>query len=123
MARQAISIKQKTDTFEAVSFVEGKTDYQLKVIIKNLFLNMQELATATQDVHPDVAMILDRIMDGHSWKETELTPTTHYSIIEGLVLCFNSSKKQFQVLGKTKEDPSTSYKGMNLKEFLRFIRS
>ena len=121
MARQTINTSKKTDTFEAVSFVEGKTDYQLKVIIKNLFLNMQDLATATQEANPDVAMVLDRIMDGHTWKESELAPKNHYAIVEGIVLCYNSNKKKFQV--SNKDNSTTSYKAMTIKEFQKFIRS
>jgi len=65
-----LNLPKKADKFKNVSFVNEMTDYQKNVFIKNMWENMQGLASKCEDLgYDDVSDAIDQMLDGKSWKK------------------------------------------------------
>ena len=116
MTRQSLNIHKKKDQFEDVSFVKDMTQHQLKVFIKRMWCNMQDLATAMDGTRPDISAIIDQILEGNRWTEKTLLERFQFFIHNGDLIEYDSSKNTFRVYNIAKNTISEPIKGQNYKE-------
>lgn len=114
--------KDKSEQFKEVSFVENMTVNQLKVMIKRLWENFQNLATACQDKHKDVSITIDKILDGHAWKSKELDERHVYGHYKGFMLKFDTLSKKFTILDSNYEPTGDSVQGYTITELKEEIK-
>jgi hypothetical protein len=112
-----VNIPNKKDRFENVEFVNDMTPHQMKVMISNLFENFHELANKTECLYPDVANVVDAILDGRLWKDKDLNPRYRYTIINnGQILCYDPARNQFQI--RNIYGDTTSFRGISKKTLM-----
>jgi len=95
MTRTKLNIPKPKDNFESVPFVLDMTQYQLKVFIKRMWKNLQDLATSMDSARPDVANLLDNMMDGNSWNEKDLRERYVYTIHKDELVEYDSKLNTF----------------------------
>jgi len=97
-SRLPLNIPNREDRFETVSFVKDMKPAQLKALVKNLWKNLQDLATASDKVRPDYSAVLDKIMDGHRWKEEEIAGRYHFGHYKGFIIRWDSLEREFTLM-------------------------
>lgn len=113
---EALNIpKKKVDQFEAVEFVHDMTQHQLKVLIKRMWLNIQELATALDDSRPDIALTLDNLLDGAKVNPKLLRERKQYFQVGDAIVEYDSKTNAIAIMDSSGELVSTDNKGYDLK--------
>jgi len=113
---EALNIpKKKADQFEAVEFVHDMTQHQLKVLIKRMWLNIQELATALDDSRPDIALTLDNLLDGVKVNSKMLRERKQYFQVGDAIVEYDSKTNAIAIMDSSGELVSTDNKGYDLK--------
>lgn len=86
------------NNFDNVSFVNTMSHYSLKVLVKRLWENLQELANTMEDNRKDVTMALDQIMSGEKWSVKDLQNRYSFMIHKGEIIQYDSCNHEFKVL-------------------------
>ena len=84
--------------FDNVSFVNTMSHYSLKVLVKRLWENLQELANTMESNRKDVTMALDQIMSGEKWSVNDIQNRYCFMIHKGEIIQYDSCKHEFKVL-------------------------
>ena len=116
MTRQSLNIPKKKDQFEAVSFVQEMTQHQLKVFIKRMWGNMQDLASAMDTSRPDISTIIDMILEGNRWSEKNLLERCQFFIHNGELIEYDSAQNTFRVFDIETGTISDPIQGQNYKD-------
>jgi hypothetical protein len=87
----ALNIPKKKNQFEAVPFVEEMTQHQLKVLIKRLWINLQDIATNLDESRPDIAHLLDMLLDGQKINTNSLRESNQYFQINKNLVKYDSN--------------------------------
>lgn len=111
----ALNIPKKKNQFEAVPFVEEMTQHQLKVLVKRLWLNIQEMAGAMDDNRPDIATALDNLLDGCKVNPNMLRERYQYYQIGGAIAEHDSKNNIINILDDNGDVVQSDYKGYDLK--------
>ena len=98
MARKALNIPKDDDRFREIEFVEKMTPGQLKVLVKRIWNNIQDLANALDDSRTDISAVLDRILDGGKWKESDIDERVHFGKYRGFTIAWDSRDKTFTLM-------------------------
>lgn len=123
-----LNIPSTTNTaenkFEAVSFVNSMSHYSLKILVKRLWENLQELANTMEDNRKDVTQALDQIMSGEKWSVKNIHQRYSFMIHNGEIIQHDSRNNEFQVLyvldGNWERSIKT--KAMSYDELLKTLR-
>ena len=97
MKRQSLNIPKEKDQFESVSFVENMTQHQLKVFIKRMWANVQDLATAMDGTRPDISVVIDQILEGNRWTEKMLLERCQFFLHNNELIEYDSKNNTFRV--------------------------
>jgi hypothetical protein len=96
MANPTLNIPKDKDQFELVPFVNEMTQHQLKVLVKRMWINFQDLACQLDQSNPEIATKIDQILDGKK------TTTSKQTIIRAkrnnFYIDCNVNKKEIQIL-------------------------
>jgi hypothetical protein len=79
------------------------TTYQLKVLIKRLWLNLQALANVLDHKHRDISQVLDKIMDGNRWNKKDLDDRYLYCFYHTFIVRFDTLEKNFTFMNSNYE--------------------
>jgi hypothetical protein len=113
---EALKIQKKPrDQFESVDFVHHKTPHQLKVIIRGIWRNIHEIATELDDSHPEVAEVLDNLLDGRKINTNDLRERYQYFEIGEAFLEYNSSDNTMRVIDRDGDTVVAAVEGFDLK--------
>lgn len=118
----ALNIPKKNNQFEAVSFVEDMTPHQLKVMIKRMWQNIQEMATELDSSRPDISIMLDNMLDGQKINYNSLREAKQYFKINGAIVEYNSIKNTMSVLDEHGNIVSENNQGYDFKIIENFIK-
>ena len=114
-----LNLPNKKDQFEAVPFVHDMTQHQLKVLVKRIWLNIQELSNILDYKHKDISIILDNVLDGKPIDKKLLVDRYTYGQYKGFVIRFDSKENNFAILDQefnTIEDNIASISFKNIKK-------
>ena len=117
-----LNIPKKKNQFEAVPFVEEMTQHQLKVLVKRLWVNIQEMAGAMDENRPDVATSLDNLLDGCKVTSKMFRERFQYFQAGGAILEYDSMKNTINILDKNGELLAEGAKGFDLKEIKKALK-
>ena len=84
--------------FDSVSFVNTMSHYSLKILVKRLWENLQELANTMESNRKDVTMALDQIMSGEKWSVKDIQTRYSFMIHKGEIIQYDSCNHEFKVL-------------------------
>ena len=118
----ALNIPKKKNQFEAVPFVEEMTQHQLKVLVKRLWVNLQDLATHLDDNRPDIASNVDNLLDGCKVSSKSLRERFQYFQAGGAILEYDSKNNELNILDKNGELVARGAKGNNLKVIKKALK-
>jgi CTP-dependent riboflavin kinase len=94
----ALNIPKKKNQFEVVPFVEEMTQHQLKVMIKRMWLNIQELATELDDSRPDIAHLLDMLLDGQKINANNIRDGQQYFQINNNLVQYDAKTNRITLI-------------------------
>jgi hypothetical protein len=114
-----LNIPNKEDKFAEVDFVEKMTPYQMKVLIKNIWANLGELANVTDTNRPDISRIIDTMRDGGTWNKKQVRERYRCVYLNGIIAQYDSMNDQF--IFSDGEGNIVQKESMNLKDFKRFL--
>lgn len=114
-----LNIPKTQDKFAEVDFVENMTPYQMKVLIKNMWENLGELANATDTNRPDISRIIDTMRDGGTWSKKQVRERYRYVYLNGIIAQYDSLNDQF--IFSDGEGNIVQKESMNIKEFKRSL--
>lgn len=106
---------KKKDKFETVDFVHNKTPYQLKIFIRDLWENLQEVATALEEVRPDVTQMIDNMLDGGKINVNNLRERFQYFQVGEAIVEHDSLNNTITVLDSDGEAVHEDINGYDLK--------
>ena len=107
--------KTKSDQFEMVDFVHDKTPHQLKVIIRGVWRNIQEIATVLDQSQPEVAIALDTLLDGQKVNHNNLRERHQYYQLGDAFLEYDSKENTMNVIDSNGKVVAEGVKGFDLK--------
>lgn len=84
--------------FDNVSFVNTMSHYSLKVLVKRLWENLQELANTMESNRKDVTMALDQIMSGEKWSVKDIQTRYSFMIHKNEIIQYDSCNNEFNAL-------------------------
>jgi hypothetical protein len=96
--RKALNIPSNKDPFEDVSFVNDMSPAKMRTFIKDIWGNLQALAALLDKSRPDIAGVLDRIMDGLTWDEKEVDGRYWFGNYKGFNIRWDNLTKQFTLM-------------------------
>lgn len=110
--------------FDSVSFVNNMSHYSLKVLVKRLWENLQELASTMEDTRKDVTMALDKIMSGEKWSIKDIQTRFSYMIHKGEVIQYDSCNHEFKVLAVVNGEwtRSAPVEAMSYDQLIKFLK-
>lgn len=110
--------------FELVSFVNDMSHYSLKVLVKRLWENLQELANTMESNRVDVTIALDQIMSGEKWSVKDIQNRHSFMIHNGEIIQYDSRNNEFKVLAVVDKEWTTSNptKAMTYDELIKTLR-
>ena len=111
-----INLPNGEDQFSDVPFVNNMTQYQLKVMIKRLWCNVQSLANEMDNRRKDVSQILDIILDGGKWSKKDIKDRWVYHFYKGYIIRCDTLKNQLVVMNKKFELLEKPIQGVTLPE-------
>ncbi len=114
MSRVKLNIVKKTDQFESVEFVNDMSELQLKVMIKRLFKNFGDFANLMDNKNRKVSNIIDVILDGHTWKDSDVGERFSYFYYEGETIVYDHAEDKFAVQHNDKT--LSTFDGMTRRE-------
>lgn len=97
--------KDKKDQFKEVAFVEGMTEYRLKVFIKRIWQQLMSMANVFDGKRRDVPLILDKIMGGQRWNQNDVYDRFQYGLHPKFTIQYDTLKKEFKLLDVTTRQP------------------
>ena len=100
-----LNLPSNKDQFEDVSFVNGMSEYSLKVLIKRLWLNLMSLANAFDGRRDDVPKIIDKILNAQKWTETDISDRYYYGVYDDFVIQFDTLNREFVLLDEDTNEP------------------
>jgi hypothetical protein len=103
-----LNIKKKEDQFKTVPFVHNMTTYQLKVLVKRLWVSLQYLANILDKNRPDISNIIDLMLDGNNWNEKMVDDRYVLTRLDGQLIRFDTKTKQFAILDNNMDSIVTS---------------
>jgi len=103
-----LNIPSNKDQFEDVSFVNGMSEYQLKVLIKRLWQNLMSLANAFDDRRDDVPKIIDKILNAQKWTEKDIHDRYYYGLYSDFIIKYDTLDNLFTLLDKKTGNPISS---------------
>ena len=112
---EALNIPKKKNQFEVVPFVEEMTPHQLKVLVKRIWVNIQELATNLDESRPDIATTLDNLLDGVKINPKLLRERYQYFQVGDAIVEYDAKDNSINILDMDGEVVSTDIKGYDLK--------
>lgn len=112
------------NNFEVVSFVNNMSHYSLKVLVKRLWENLQELANIMESNRKDVTMALDQIMSGEKWSVKDLQKRYSFMIHKGEIIQYDSCNHEFKVLAVVDGEwvRTAPTKAMSYDELIKTIK-
>ena len=112
---EALNIPKKKNQFEDVPFVEDMTQHQLKVLVKRMWLNIQNLATNLDDTRPDIALTLDNLLDGVKINPKLLRERFQYFLIGNALVEYDAKKNSINVFDNEGNIVSKNISGYDFK--------
>jgi len=97
--------KDKKLKFNEVSFVNGMTEYSLKVFVKRMWEQLMALANHVEKRHSDVPSILDKIMGGKKWTVKDLQDRYQYGIHQNFIIQYDTLDRVFILLDPNTHEP------------------
>lgn len=114
-----LNIPKDQDKFAVVDFVEKMTPYQMKVLIKNMWENLGELANVTDTNRPDISRIIDTMRDGGTWSKRQVRERYRCVYLNGIIAQYDSLNDQF--IFSDGEGNIVQKESINIKEFKRSL--
>lgn len=112
-----LNIPSNKDQFEDVSFVNGMSEYQLKVLIKRLWQNLMSLANAFDDRRDDVPKIIDKILNAQKWTEKDISDRYYYGVYSDFIIKYDTLNNIFTLLDRYTSIPiSEPFKAVTITE-------
>ena len=113
-----LNLPSNKDQFEDVSFVNGMSEYSLKVLIKRLWQNLMSLANAFDGRRDDVPKIIDKILNAQKWTETDISDRYYYGLYYDSIIQYDTLKNSFVFLDiDTRQPISDPIQGKTLSEY------
>lgn len=112
---EALNIPKKKNQFEDVPFVEEMTQHQLKVLVKRMWLNIQNMATHLDESRPDIALTLDSLLDGVKINPKSLRERFQYFLIGNALVEYDAKKNSINVLDNEGNIVSKNISGYDFK--------
>ncbi|MHA1972828.1 MAG: hypothetical protein ACTSW1_07540 [Candidatus Hodarchaeales archaeon] len=100
MKHTNLNIPKKKDQFGIVSFVHEMTNFQLKVIVKRLYVALQSLATILDKRRPDISRVIDIMLDGNNWNEKMIDDNHVFTLHGGKIIRYNTKDKTFTIMDR-----------------------
>lgn len=100
MKHTKLNIKKKEDNFKAVSFVHGMNTFQLKVLVKRLWIALQALANMMSKRRKDVPAVIDLMLDGYNWNEKMLDDRYVFTLHGSNIIRFDTLTKTFTLMDR-----------------------
>ena len=112
------------DKFEVVSFVNDMSHYSLKVLVKRIWENLQELANTMESNRKDVTMALDQIMSGEKWSVKDIQARYSFMIHKNEVIQYDSCNHEFKVLAVVNGEwvRNAPVGAMTYDELIKFLK-
>lgn len=114
-----LNIPNKDDKFAEVDFVKLMTPYQLKILIKNMWENLGELADETDEVRPDISHIIDTMRDGGRWNKKQVRQRYRCVYMNGIIVQYDSKRDQFIFMDR--DGNVDERDAMNIKDLQKVI--
>ena len=112
-----LNIPKDKDQFASVPFVETMTSFQLKVMIKRLHANIQEVANLMDWRRADVAQVLDDILDGKPINKKILQDRYVYGKFKEHIIRYDTYRRRFELLDDNyQETDAEPIQGVTLAE-------
>ena len=111
-----LNLPSNKDQFEDVSFVNGMSEYSLKVFIKRMWINLMALANALDITRPDIAKVIDKILNGHKWNVKDIDDRYFYGLHSDFVIRYDTLNREFILLDKNQNTISNTMKAITLPE-------
>lgn len=112
-----LNLPSNKDQFEDVSFVNGMSEYSLKVLIKRLWLNLMSLANAFDDRRDDVPKIIDKILNAQKWTEKDISDRYYYGLYSDFIIKYDTLDNLFTLLDINTSIPiSEPFKAITITE-------
>lgn len=112
-----LNLPSNKDQFEDVSFVNGMSEYSLKVLIKRLWLNLMSLANAFDDRRDDVPKIIDKILNAQKWTEKDISDRYYYGLYSDFIIKYDTLDNLFTLLDRDTSIPiSEPFKAITITE-------
>ena len=112
-----LNLPSNKDQFEDVSFVNGMSEYSLKVLIKRLWLNLMSLANAFDDRRDDVPKIIDKILNAQKWTEKDISDRYYYGLYSDFIIKYDTLDNLFTLLDINTSIPiSEPFKAVTITE-------
>lgn len=111
-----LNLPNKKDQFESVPFVHNMTEHRKNVLIKRMWNSIQMLSNQMENRHPDVAKVLDMILDGHKWTKKDLEDRYVYHAYGEYVLKYDTKEKRIHILDQNHDEIEESIKGITVSD-------
>ena len=112
-----LNLPSNKDQFEDVSFVNGMSEYSLKVLIKRLWLNLMSLANAFDGRRDDVPKIIDKILNAQKWTEKDISDRYYYGLYSDFIIKYDTLDNLFTLLDINTSIPiSEPFKAITITE-------
>jgi len=100
--------KDKKLQFNEVSFVNGMSEYSLKVLVKRIWQQLLSLANVMEGRRSDVTSVLDRITSGTKWTAKDIQDRYQYGLHDNFTIQYDTLNRVFVLLDKDTREPLTN---------------
>ena len=112
-----LNLPSNKDQFEDVSFVNGMSEYSLKVLVKRLWQNLMSLANAFDGRRDDVPKIIDKILNAQKWTEKDISDRYYYGLYSDFIIKYDTLDNLFTLLDINTSIPiSEPFKAVTITE-------
>ena len=108
--------------FDDVSFVEGMSEYSLKVLVKRIWGQLMALANVSETRRKDIPSILDKILNSQTWSAKDLDDRYQYGIHRNFIVKYDTLKRTFTFLDDAKEPIGDPINAVSLSETKKYFR-
>ena len=111
-----LNLPKKKNQFETVSFVDGMTEFKLKVFIKRLWEQLMALSNVLDTRHKDIPSVLDKIMSGKQWTKKDIHDRYQYGIYRNVLIEYDTLERVFNITDHEFNHIHPTVKAMSLTD-------
>jgi len=111
-----LNFPSNEDQFELVPFVHNMSEYKLKVFIKRMWMNLQELANMLDYRRKDISKVIDGLLDGQRFDKKSIEDRYFYGYHKGFIIKVDTLTKRIIIMDQQHNPVENPIQGLTLTE-------